>query len=121
VRYTIEMAEVPKEKRSEVEALIKKTPGLRSPALALRFLKGDEHGTLAQENERLRKELDEAKKPRPRVEQRMTGSAKAIADRKEGGALSITVAEYAKEMESPEGRAKLNAARREGKLVLRAK
>lgn len=78
-RYMLEMYDIPEAKRPEVKALMAKTPGLTSPSLAHRFLKGDEHETQAQEIARLRAENEELKKPRPIAERRIPGSSKAGA------------------------------------------
>ena len=75
--YRLEMMDVPVERREAVKALMSKTPALKSPALALRFLKGDEHETQAQEIVRLRKENEELKRPSPRPETPIRGGSKA--------------------------------------------
>jgi DNA repair exonuclease SbcCD ATPase subunit len=77
--YRLEMSDVPENKRDAVRAEMARRPGLKSPALAYTLLKGDEHGTLAQEVVQLKKELEELKRPRQPVERRIPGASKAAS------------------------------------------
>lgn len=117
VLYKLEMADIPKEKQEAVRKLIRETPGLRSPALAHRFLKGDEHETLAQENARLREENDKLKKPAPRAPEPIRGGTKSPTTK--NGVEEITLDEYQARMSDPLKYNTTKRARDGGKLVIR--
>lgn len=110
--YRLEMADVPEARRTAVRDLMTKTPGLRSPALAFRLLRGEEAGTMETEIERLRRENEELRKTRPQVERRIPGASKA-ADAKNGIPV-LTQEEYAKRM--AENPAQTIADRKAGKF-----
>lgn len=118
VLYRLEMAEIPKDKQQAVKELIDKTPGLKSPALAHRFLKGDEHETLAQENERLRKENEKLKTPGPKPPTPIRGGSKASVTT--NGVEEITLAEYTARMSDPLRMNETKRARDGKKLVVKA-
>lgn len=120
--YRLEMSEVPKDERAEVQAFMRER-GLSSPAIAHQMMRGGSRfETLAEENRRLRAEIEEAKKPKPKIEgTRIVGKSSATVTKKSDGVLSMNVQQYNDEMATPEGREKIRAARREGKFELKAR
>lgn len=99
--YRLEMAEIPKEDRAEVQKLMTERR-LRSPADAYERLRGGHrYETLAEENARLRKELETKSRPAPNVDRRVVGDAKAGASKMENGVETITLQEYNRRMADP--------------------
>lgn len=99
--YRLEMADVPKDERDDVRALMKEQ-GIRSPAIAHRFLRGGQFESLAEENARLKKELEQRKQPPPPADRRVMGDGAVVASSKRrDGVEEITLAEYNRRMRDP--------------------
>jgi len=115
----LELFEIHKDERPEVLKFMKDN-GIKSPAVAHRIMRGgDRFETMAQENARLKMELEEAKKPKPLAPTTtIRGAAKASAERKANGIVQIDQAKYIEDMRDPVKARPLLAARRAGKLEI---
>lgn len=99
--YRLEMSEIPKEDRGEVEKLMRERR-LRSPADAYERLRGGHRfETLSEEVARLKKELEAKSRPAPVVDRRVVGEAKAGASKMENGIEIVTLQEYHRRMADP--------------------
>lgn len=118
--YRLEMADVPRDERGELESFMREK-GVRSPAIAHQLLKGNRYSSLADENARLKRELDEAKttktKPKP-ADTRIQGEP-AAARKKDDGTETLSLAEYNERMRDPRQVHKTIAARKAGTLKIK--
>ena len=122
--YRLEMADIDKEDRAEVEKLMSQR-GIRSPKVAAELLRGgSKYETLAQENARLKAELEAAKvakeKDRPKpMATKIAGEGPAPKDKSEDGIEYVTGEEWLKRMRDPKTSTKARAAARDKKLRIR--
>jgi hypothetical protein len=116
VVYRLEMSDVPREQREEVKTFMA-DHGLRSPALALQFMRGGQYDGVALENARLKEENTRLKANRPPAEgTRIVGEPPAAPPKKEGEVEEVSRDDYIKLMADPKTMTATIAKRRANKL-----
>lgn len=120
--YRLEMFEIPEARREEIRAFMR-DHGVGSPAVAKRLIDGGRTDEMQKEIDRLKAEVEEAKKPKSKAQDTriVPGRTGSVSNTKSDGSLSLNVSDYNKEMQTPEGRAKIKAARAAGKFNLTAR
>ena len=122
--YRSEMADIDKADRKEVEEFMAQR-GIRSPKVAAELLRGgSKYETLAQENARLKAELEAAKvakeKDRPKqMATKIAGEGPAPKDKSEDWIEYVTGEEWLKRMRDPKTSTKAKALTRDKKLRIR--
>ena len=118
--YRLELSEIDKEDRKDVESLMRER-GIRSPKVAAELLRGgSRYETLAQENARLKAEIEKAKKPKAAVTStRIEGDTLAGRAKREGDTEYVSTEEYLKRTRDPKTKAATIAAMRAKTLRIR--
>ena len=114
-----EMAKIPEADVPAVEKLMREK-GVKSPAIAYQFIRGEKYGSLEQEVAALRAQLADKGKPTPNVERPIRGDSRAAPSKLVNGKEVITLQEYHERMNDPARRGETKNARDCGKLTIKA-